>query len=306
SRRRVGRATFRPPSPSFLPEELPRVPLQIAHQLLQIVVDLRIDQQRSRRALALLDVADQRLRVRRQLLRLVADDDELVERLLQLVALAGPDDAGDAVDAVERLLRLCEKWINVALDRLRDRLDVADGRFELRGVADAVLDRRQQPGRLLRQRVDVAEEAPDLGLVGLEDVVERAHHRRARLQEVLDDVFVVAEQARDRIEELVEPRDDQVGARRVDALDRVRRIERRLVPRAGLDLEVLLAKHALRVDEELGVLADRLLHAILDERDHAHLYALAGVGIDLAAEVAHLFDLAHLDARDLHRRARLQ
>ena len=48
----------------------------------------------------------------------------------------------------------------------------------------------------LVERVDVAEQAPDLGLVVLQDVVERAHHRGARLQEVADDVLVVAEQAR--------------------------------------------------------------------------------------------------------------
>ena len=114
------------------------------------------------------------------------------------------------------------------------------------------------------------------------------------------------EQARDRVEELVEARDDEVGARRIDAGDRARRVERRLVPRAGLDLEVLLAEHALGVDEELGVLADRLLDAIFDEGDDAHLHALAAVGIDLAAEVAHLLDLADLDAADLHRGARLQ
>src|SRR5207248_5214617 len=111
----------------------------------------------------------------------------------------------------------------------------------------------------------VAEEAADLRFVRLQDVVERAYHRRTRLQEVLDDVFVVAEQARDRVEEFVEARDDEVGARRIDAGDGVRGIERRLGPGARLDLEVLLAENALRVDEELGVLADRLLDAILDE-----------------------------------------
>src|SRR4051812_73009 len=36
---------------SFLPEELPRIPLQVAHQLLEVVVDLRIDQQRAGGAL---------------------------------------------------------------------------------------------------------------------------------------------------------------------------------------------------------------------------------------------------------------
>src|SRR5882724_4489575 len=40
---------------SFLPEKLPRIAFQIAHQLLQVVVDLRIDEQRAGGAFTFFD-----------------------------------------------------------------------------------------------------------------------------------------------------------------------------------------------------------------------------------------------------------
>ena len=150
-------------------------------------------------------------------------------------------------------------------------------------------------------------------LAAIDEQLVELGDRVGRVREhVLDRVAIVVEHRRHAVEHFVEPRDHEIGARRiVDGRcavdDRVRR-DRRLVPvAAGHDLEVLLAEHARGVDEELGVAADAVTHAIFDPRGHANLHALAAdFRIGLAAEKVDGFDLADLDAGDFHRRAGLQ
>src|SRR5262249_45964217 len=84
------------------------------------------------------------------------------------------------------------------------------------------------------------------------------------------------------------PRGREVGARAIGdevlvVHDRFGRDRRVLPVFPRHDLEVLLAEHAGRVDEVLGVLADRILHAIFDPRGDAHLHALVQLRIHRAA-----------------------
>src|SRR5947199_116262 len=72
---RLTAAPLRPPS--LLPEELPRVALEVPRQLLEVVVDLRLHQQRARRALALAHVGDERLQLAGEPVDLVADAHEV-------------------------------------------------------------------------------------------------------------------------------------------------------------------------------------------------------------------------------------
>src|SRR5581483_4396752 len=121
---------------SFLPEELPGIPLEVADHLLDVVVDLLVDDQRAGGALAALDVGHDHLRVGGDLLGAIGERGQLVERLDQLVALARPDDRGEVVDAVERLLGFRDQRLDVAAHRGRERLDVGQGVAQRRGVAD--------------------------------------------------------------------------------------------------------------------------------------------------------------------------
>src|SRR5688572_7125212 len=66
----------------------------------------------------------------------------------------------------------------------RQRLDVGERGADAGGVADTGSDRAEQLRCFLGEPVDVAEQAADLRLVLLQDAVEGAHHRRARLEEV--------------------------------------------------------------------------------------------------------------------------
>src|SRR5437868_2712691 len=128
---------------------------------------------------------------------------------------------------------------------------------------------------------------------------------------MLDRVTIVVEYRGDAVEHLVEPRDDQVGARRIvnarrAVRDRARR-DRRMIPVvAGHDLEVLLAEHAAGVDEELGIAADAVAYAIFDPRRDAHLHAVVDLRVFFAADELYRFDLADFDPRDLHRRTGLE
>src|ERR1700736_4385279 len=54
----------RPRTELLPPEHLPRVVLEVAHELLHVVVDLFVHHEGADAALALLDVRDDRLRVR--------------------------------------------------------------------------------------------------------------------------------------------------------------------------------------------------------------------------------------------------
>src|SRR4029077_17151270 len=72
------------------------------------------------------------------------------------------------------------------------------------------------------------------------------------------------------------------------------------------DLEVLLAEHARRVDEELCVAADRVVRAGFDPPGNPPLHALVQLRIERAADELDTGDLPDLDAGDLDRRPRLQ
>src|SRR5947207_2939181 len=74
--------------PSFLPEELPRIPLEVADQLAEVGVDVFLDEQRAGGALARAQIADHAVDVVDEVRRLGDRDRALVgerERAIDLV-----------------------------------------------------------------------------------------------------------------------------------------------------------------------------------------------------------------------------
>jgi hypothetical protein len=107
------------------------------------------------------------------------------------------------------------------------------------------------------------------------------------------------------VQELEPFGEEHVETRRIESADDAPFGEHRAVGAAGIDLEELLAQHALGGHVEDRVVADGLLVALLDRDLHAHeRLALVGHGVDLSAAVLDLVDLADLHAGDAHRRAR--
>ena len=171
-----------------------------------------------------------------------------------------------------------------------------------------LVDRREQIGELIGGAADLAKEAKTTLTkvnAGLGD------GPRAVREQILDRVAIVVEHRAHAVEHLVQLRDDEIGARRIvhprPAVKHRAAGDRRIVEVvARYDLEILLAEHAGGVDEELGVGPNAVADALFDPHLDAHLHALLQFRIFFAAPQLDTLDLADLDARHLHRCARLQ
>ena len=129
------------------PEELPGVVLEVAHELLHVVVDLFIHHERADGALAFLDVGDDRLRVGRRRVGALGELCDVGQRLADLVLLLRrAHRRRDPVEVRERLAMETEEpalSVSAGIAAYPEDGDTAE---KLLGSADRVLYRMKRRG----------------------------------------------------------------------------------------------------------------------------------------------------------------